>query len=69
MFIERFDKTTGYNHIQPLDSLGYGIQTPTPVLQFSVIDKMADKILSQPLDKTKGEILEVLRSVFPEAQV
>ena len=70
MFIERFDKTTGlHNHIQPLDSPGYGIQTPTPVLQFSVIDKMADKILSQPLDKTKGEILEVLRSAFPEALI
>ena len=69
-FIERFDKTIDwYNIIQPLDSLSYGIQTPTPVLQFSVMGKMADRVLSQPLDKTKGEILEVLRSAFPEALI
>ena len=72
LFIDRFDKIRGrYPTFQPLDSPSYGIQTPQPahVLLFTVLDKMADIVLAQPLEKTKEEILDVLQSVYPKALI
>ena len=71
-FIDRTDDIKGrYPAFQPLDHYRYNISLSNPVhiIVWSITDKQADILNSQPVEKTKREALEVLQEIYPEAQI
>lgn len=71
-FIDRVDKIKGrYPAFQPLDHFRYNISLSDPVhvIAWSITDKQADIVGSQPVEKTKRDVMEVLREMYPDAAI
>ena len=56
--------------MQPLESLGGKFSFPnnTGVLLLTVMDEEADRILQQPIDRTRYEITQLLKMTYPHEQ-
>ena len=72
-FIKRVDTVLGnYAVFQPFDYHGYNITTPdnpSNVIVWSLTDKIADKVSSQPDWVTKNEVMELLREMYPNSYI
>ena len=72
-FIDRVDNITGrYPAFLSLDHHSYNItvmSNPSNVIVWSLTDKMADKVSSQPDWVTKSEVMELLHEMYPNSYI